>query len=63
MKLQTVSGYTKVSISAITQCLTKDLKITNIGMCLAKPLNMIDLIFKQLLVMSLILTIMNVTEA
>ena len=63
MKLQTVSGYIKVSISAITQCLTKDLKITNIATCLAKPLYMIDLIFKQLLVTSLILTIMNVTEA
>ena len=53
-----IIDYIKVSISAITQCMTKNLKITNIATVLYR----IDLIFKQLLVVSPILTAMNVTE-
>ena len=57
-----ITDYTKVSISAITQCMIKYLKITNIVLYLVKPVYTTDLIFKQLLAMSLVLTIMNVTK-
>ena len=52
------SVYTRVNISAITQCMNKDLKITKLLQCLVKQLCMMELILKQLLVMSLILAIM-----
>ena len=45
-----ITDYTKVSISTITQCMTKDLKLTNIATVLGEAA--LYLIFKQLLVMS-----------
>ena len=57
-----ITDYTKVSIAAITQCVTKDLKIANIATVLGEAALYNRFNIQALLVMFLILTIMNATE-